>query len=173
VLCANLTGLGASPHHVREMSETIGQRIIRLRKAKGWSRTDLFERSNYRTYNNLLNVELHGVRPNSDQLEKLAEVLGTTSSYLLRGDEGPQISGIDEDTWVSMLPASDAAAETLAHKAWELAEAAARKPQRPSLVPSLERSSTDRMAPPLESTIHPTGEKAPRRPSKPNGKRKK
>lgn len=149
------------------MHETLGQRIIRLRRAKGWSRSDLFSQSGYRSYNNLLNVELHGVQPTSATLEKLALALDTTSTYLLRGEGGAvPIQGIDEETWVSMLPAKDVAAETLARKAWELASAVAPKPQRPSELPSMERSSTDLMAT-TESAVHSTGLSKPLAKKKP------
>lgn len=68
-------------------SESIGERIRRLREARGMQQVDLADAIGARPHA-MWRYESAGVVPGAERLDQIAAVLGTTSQYLLRGDEG-------------------------------------------------------------------------------------
>lgn len=77
-------------------SESIGERIRRLREARGMQQVDLADAIGARPHA-MWRYESGGVVPGAERLAQIASVLGTTSQYLLRGEEeesGPRESHV-------------------------------------------------------------------------------
>ena len=71
-----------------ESMETLGDRITALRKAAGLTRLDLSRGIKYAGgVPSITNWEVEGVPPRIRWLAPLADALGTTLDYLIRGDE--------------------------------------------------------------------------------------
>ena len=68
---------------------TLGENITRLRRMHGWSQVDLSQKSGV-TQATLSRIEHGKVRqPKLEQLQRLAEVLGTTIDHIIEGEPQP------------------------------------------------------------------------------------
>lgn len=65
--------------------DTLGQRIIELRKKKGLSQTDLAKIVGL-SYAQIGRYETKGTQPPAEALKKIADALDTTVDYLVYGD---------------------------------------------------------------------------------------
>ena len=68
--------------------EGLGDRLARLRRARGFSKTDLADRLGV-TVTSICYWEQGRSRPRLARLQTLAELLGTTPAELLRRDSAP------------------------------------------------------------------------------------
>jgi transcriptional regulator with XRE-family HTH domain len=66
--------------------ETHGQRVRRLRKAKGWTQEDLQAEAQL-DQSTLSGLENRNAMPKGDSLVRLARALGTSAEYLITGAE--------------------------------------------------------------------------------------
>ncbi len=73
---------------VGELSETLGDRIARLRRALGWNQSDLAARVGCKT-GQISKYERNAYEPRLATLTQLAAVFGTSTDYLLTGREAP------------------------------------------------------------------------------------
>jgi len=65
-------------------AEGLGDRLSRLRRAKGWNQTELGKRMGVRG-SHISKLERGSVIPRADILPRLSEVLGVSADYLLTG----------------------------------------------------------------------------------------
>ena len=65
-------------------NNTLGQRIIALRKQKEWSQTDLANEVGV-SYAQIGRYETKGAQPPAEVLKKIAEALDTTVDFLVNG----------------------------------------------------------------------------------------
>jgi transcriptional regulator with XRE-family HTH domain len=65
-------------------AEGLGDRLSRLRRAKGWNQTELARRLGMRG-NQISKLERGSFTPRVDILPRLSEVLGVSADYLLTG----------------------------------------------------------------------------------------
>mgnify|MGYP006293011855 CR=1 FL=1 len=63
----------------------LGDRILKLRKQKNWSQSDLAEKVGV-TYAQIGRYETKGAQPSADVLKKIADALDTTTDFLMYGD---------------------------------------------------------------------------------------
>jgi transcriptional regulator with XRE-family HTH domain len=68
----------------REICEATGERIRKLRRAKGWRQIDLAEQSGVHEVN-ISDLERGTREPGLRTLSKIASALGTTLSEMLKG----------------------------------------------------------------------------------------
>lgn len=66
------------------VAEAIGDRLSRLRRAKGWNQKELGRRTGLRG-SQISKLERGSVTPRADVLPRLSEVLGVSADYLLTG----------------------------------------------------------------------------------------
>lgn len=66
------------------VAEGLGDRLSRLRRAKGWNQTELGKRMGVRG-SHISKLERGSVIPRADILPRLSEVLGVSADYLLTG----------------------------------------------------------------------------------------
>lgn len=110
----------------------------------------------------LSKVELDGVMPDGDRLDKIAEELNTTTAYLLTGDEskrypsGGRAEAPHFEEWLAALPeGTPQLALDMARTAWTLAHGEQQiKVPRPAQTPTLtppSRSASQSLVPPSES----------------------
>ena len=75
------------------MTETFGERVRRLRKARGMTTVALGQRCG--AHNVSVHQWEHGAcMPLSDKLKALATALGVTTDYLLTGREAPALAAL-------------------------------------------------------------------------------
>lgn len=67
-------------------TETIGDRIKRLREDRGWSRHDLSREADIH-YLSLQSYEVDNRKPNTEYARKLAHVFGVSVDYIIEGKE--------------------------------------------------------------------------------------
>lgn len=65
-------------------AEAIGDRLSRLRRAKGWNQKELGRRMGLRS-SQISKLERGSVSPRADILPRFSEVLGVSADYLLTG----------------------------------------------------------------------------------------
>lgn len=75
---------------------TLGDRITELRKAKGWSQTELAKKTGV-SYTQMSRYEIRGVQPPANTLKKLADVLDTTVDFLINGDKDEKVKASLKD----------------------------------------------------------------------------
>ncbi|MVT12600.1 helix-turn-helix domain-containing protein [Chitinophaga tropicalis] len=63
----------------------LGNRILELRKAKGWSQTELADKVGI-SYAQIGRYETKGAQPPAEVLKKIADALDTSGDYLLYGN---------------------------------------------------------------------------------------
>lgn len=80
----NSAALAAGVLDIAEMLEGFAKHLRELRRAKGLSQTDLGEQAGLH-YTHIGRYERGRSRPSGDSLQRLADVLGVTSAYLLEG----------------------------------------------------------------------------------------
>jgi transcriptional regulator with XRE-family HTH domain len=73
-------------------SETFGKRLAHLRRAKGWSQSELAARIGTKS-NQISKFETGAYQPGLETLSKLAEALQTTTDFLLAGREPNEVRG--------------------------------------------------------------------------------
>jgi len=66
--------------------DNLGTRIATLRKEKGFSQTDLANKVGI-SYAQVGRYEIKGAQPAADILKKIADVLNTTSDFLMNGSK--------------------------------------------------------------------------------------
>jgi len=71
-------------------AESLGSRLARLRRAKGWNQSELAARVGV-TSNQISKFERETGKPGLETLSKLAEALATTTDFLLTGREPQEI----------------------------------------------------------------------------------
>jgi transcriptional regulator with XRE-family HTH domain len=71
-------------------AEPLGNRLARLRRAKGWSQSELAARIGVRS-NQISKFERGTYQPRLETLSKLAEVFETTTDFLLSGREPNEV----------------------------------------------------------------------------------
>lgn len=71
---------------VEAPAESLGSRLVRLRRAKGWSQSELAARIGTKS-NQISKFERETYQPGLETLSKLAEALETTTDFLLTGRE--------------------------------------------------------------------------------------
>lgn len=77
------------------MSNTLGKRIAEMRIRKGWGQLDLGEKLGMST--STIGMWEKGKRdPSSAMIVKLSEVLGVSCDYLLKGEELPYTSTLNQ-----------------------------------------------------------------------------
>jgi transcriptional regulator with XRE-family HTH domain len=69
---------------IMSQNNTLGQRIIALRKQKEWSQTDLAKGVGV-SYAQIGRYETKGAQPPAEVLKKIAEALDTTVDFLVNG----------------------------------------------------------------------------------------
>jgi len=75
---------------------TLGDRITELRKAKGWSQSDLAKKIGV-SYTQMSRYEIKGVQPPANTLKKMADVFDTTVDYLISGDKDEKVKASLKD----------------------------------------------------------------------------
>lgn len=70
--------------NIAEVAEGLGDRLSRLRRAKGWNQQELGKRMGLRG-SQISKLERGSVTPRVDILPRLSEVLGVSADYLLTG----------------------------------------------------------------------------------------
>lgn len=86
--------------HLSGAPETMGQRIARLRKAKGWSKQRL-QNALGASYTTILAWESDEAYPSQKYLSALSVVLGVPTS-VLRGEDDP-VNEAQYDAWLAFL----------------------------------------------------------------------
>jgi len=71
-------------------SEPLGDRLARLRRAKGWSQSELAAQAGTKG-SQISKFERGRYQPRLETLSKLAEALGTTTDFLLTGREPKEV----------------------------------------------------------------------------------
>jgi transcriptional regulator with XRE-family HTH domain len=71
-------------------SEPLGDRLARLRRAKGWSQRELAAQAGTKS-NQISKFERGRYQPNLETLSKLAEALETSTDFLLTGRESKEV----------------------------------------------------------------------------------
>jgi transcriptional regulator with XRE-family HTH domain len=94
----------------------LGNRILELRKAKGWSQTELADRVDI-SYAQIGRYETKGAQPPAEVIKKIAEALDTSVDYLIFGSSTDKASAALHDAEViryfkeiETLPGDDKAA---------------------------------------------------------------
>jgi len=75
-------------------NSTLGQRVKELRNAKGWTQTDLANMAGV-TYQNIQFCENDKIKM-PRYIKELAESLGTSIEYLVKGEEQPNVVHIQQ-----------------------------------------------------------------------------
>jgi len=75
---------------------TLGDRIAELRKAKGWSQSDLAAKIGV-SYTQMSRYEIKGVQPPANTINKLADTLGTSIDFLISGDRDEKVKASLKD----------------------------------------------------------------------------
>ena len=78
----------------KKENKTIGERVKWMRKAKGWSQTNLANLCGV-TYQNIQNVEMGRISM-PRYIQDLATALETTVEYLIKGEEEPNVVRLPE-----------------------------------------------------------------------------
>ena len=76
----------------------IGNRIAELRIARGWSQTELAKRAGLGSKSLISYYELGERYPSCESVIRLADALGVTTDYLLRGASSEANDGITSET---------------------------------------------------------------------------
>lgn len=76
---------------------TLGDRIIELRKQKGWSQSELAKKIDV-SYTQMSRYEIRGVQPPANTLKKLADVFDTTIDFLINGAKDEKAKASLKDT---------------------------------------------------------------------------
>ena len=91
-------------------------RILELRKAKGWSQTELADKVGI-SYAQIGRYETKGAQPPAEVIKNIAEALDTSVDYLLNGSSSDKANATLQDAEViryfkeiETLPADDKAA---------------------------------------------------------------
>lgn len=94
----------------------LGSRILELRKAKGWSQTELADKVDI-SYAQIGRYETKGAQPPAEVVKKIAEALDTSVDYLLFGSTADKANAALYDAEViryfkeiETLPGDDKAA---------------------------------------------------------------
>ena len=88
------------------LAAEIGDRIMALRTARGWSQPELARRAGLASKTLISNYELGYRSPSCESLLRIADAFGVTADYLLRGDNSdtPDAVGLetqpDGDTYL-------------------------------------------------------------------------
>lgn len=77
-------------------TKVIGERIKELRLQRGLTQQTLADKVNM-TYVQIGRYERGGTMPGGDALNKLADVLGTTTDYLMNGDQDASTAALLKD----------------------------------------------------------------------------
>lgn len=64
----------------------MGDRIVALRKNKGWSQTELADKLKI-SLTQMQRYETKGVQPPADVLKKMSDVFDTSIDYIVKGDK--------------------------------------------------------------------------------------
>jgi len=75
----------------------LGTRILRLRKEKNMSQTDLADKVGI-SYAQIGRYEIKGSQPPAEVLKKISMALGTTTDYLMNGDKDEKAMAALKDT---------------------------------------------------------------------------
>ena len=75
---------------------TLGDRIAELRKAKGWSQSELAKKIGV-SYTQMSRYEIKGVQPPANTINKLADALGTSIDFLISGDKDEKVKASLKD----------------------------------------------------------------------------
>lgn len=78
-------------------NETLGDRIQKERKAKGWTQTKLAKKL-CTDQAEISRFEVGTRKPSVDIVAQLARVLNTTTDYLILGDKRNQINSTDDSS---------------------------------------------------------------------------
>lgn len=97
-------------------NNNLGKRILDLRKAKGWSQTELADKVGI-SYAQIGRYETKGAQPPAEVIKNIAEVLDTSVDFLLNGSSSDKANATLQDAEViryfkdiETLPAEDKAA---------------------------------------------------------------
>lgn len=87
---------------------SLGQQLVALREAKGWSRNRLHQKSGV-AFSYLTAIENDEWLPGKDNLERIVEALGPEAQSLLRERERVEYErlGLDPDTSLALREISD------------------------------------------------------------------
>lgn len=72
-------------HIMANQKAALGDRIAELRKARGWSQSELAKKVGV-SYTQMSRYEIKGVQPPADTINKLADTLGTSIDFLVGGN---------------------------------------------------------------------------------------
>lgn len=78
---------------------SLGNRILELRKAKGWSQSDLADKVGI-SYAQIGRYETKGAQPPAEVIKKIAEALDTSVDYLIFGSSADKASAALHDAEV-------------------------------------------------------------------------
>lgn len=84
-----------------ELPETLGDRILRLRRSMGWDQAGLAERTGIKP-SQISKYERGQYEPKLATLSRLAAVLGTSADYLITGEEP---AALESDHLIALWPA--------------------------------------------------------------------
>lgn len=71
---------------------TMGEKLLKLRKARGWSQEEMAERAGV-TRQAISRWESDAAKPDADNIITVCNLFGVSSDYLLRGGMGPGEGG--------------------------------------------------------------------------------
>ncbi len=77
--------------------EQLGNRILKLRKEKDWSQSDLAKMVGV-TYAQIGRYETKGAQPSAEVLKKIADALNTTTDFLMNGDKSEKAKASIRDS---------------------------------------------------------------------------
>lgn len=81
---------------------TIGEKILNLRKARGWSQEELADRVGV-TRQAVSRWESDSAKPDADRIIALCDLFGVSADYLLRDGTMERVSPV-QGTWVQNTP---------------------------------------------------------------------
>jgi len=84
-----------------ELPETLGDRILRLRRSLGWDQAELAERAGVKRAQ-ISKYERGVYEPKLSALSRIAAVLGTSTDYLIMGKEP---AALESDHLIALWPA--------------------------------------------------------------------
>jgi transcriptional regulator with XRE-family HTH domain len=84
-----------------ELPETLGDRILRLRRSQGWDQADLAERAGVKPAQ-ISKYERGTYEPKLSTLSRIAAVLGTSTDFLITGKEP---AALEPDHLIALWPA--------------------------------------------------------------------
>jgi transcriptional regulator with XRE-family HTH domain len=81
----------------KKETQTLGDRILRLRKNAGFTQSELAKKINL-SHTQMARYELKGVQPPADILNKIAAVFGVSIDFLVRGEKDEYATETIRDT---------------------------------------------------------------------------